>query len=442
MKSNTINANTEKVFFKYITKNPHWFDIVEPSFFKTPVIIFMYQIAREAYKSSERGKVPSDKELYQRADLEDPSKNYSRETIKMILTSNIDNLSEEDYIIPLLSDWSLRNKFSIEYVKTARLAKEIRDEDLSKDDMEAKMDEIQGILDKARVSMVDGSQYPSSFDDPEAHYQEIPSNRISTGYKLLDDMLGGGWHKKTLNLFAGMSGSGKSLWMNNIAANAVRDGYNVLYVSLEMSEEKVMKRMGTNLLSIKADEYDAISRDSHAMSERVRRWRNSRDKMVEKPFGKFWVEDMPKATPADVDRLIELIEKREGVKIHMVCVDYTQIMSINGSKNMSMFEKGKEIAEQLRAIAMKRDLVMISGNQISKDQYEANRASLADLSESKAYGDTADFVFYIIRTEPMKQQSKYGLQGLKFRSTAFSTDRIFFDLNEDFLRIENDTISL
>lgn len=440
-KSNA-NTNTEKVLYQYIRERPEWFSQIEPSFFETPLLSFMYRITRDAYLTSHSGRVPSQTEIRDLCVLEDPSGNYPKDAIVTVLKSSIDDYSEVDFILPKIYAWAAKKRFYSGYAKTLEIVKEIRDTDLTLDEIEERKKKIKEMLDAAQMLNLDSDNTIASLRDPEAHFQPLPTDRISTGYPLLNEMLGGGWRKKTLNLLAGMSGSGKSLWMCNFAANAVRDGKNVLYISLEMSREEVMKRVGSNLFSLNIDEFDAASRDSHRMRQIIRSWENSRDTSIgQTPFGELWVEELPKGNAADVDRIIEAVQRKSDKKIEMVFVDYTQIMSTITKGQVSMFEKGKEIAEDLRAIAMRRDLCMVSANQISKDQYEANRMSLADLSESKAYGDTADFVFAIIRTEAMKEAKKYALQGLKFRSTSFNTDRIFFDLNEEYLRIENDRIA-
>ena len=111
----------------------------------------------------------------------------------------------------------------------------------------------------------------SDFDDIDAHVQDIKRNKISTGWSNLDDLLGGGWDKKTLNIIAGGSNSGKSLWLTNVAVNAANQGKNVVYFSLEMSESKIMKRLVSIRLKIPIDEYDDRSKDKSYMQDKLKK---------------------------------------------------------------------------------------------------------------------------------------------------------------------------
>lgn len=238
--------------------------------------------------------------------------------------------------------------------------------------------------------------------------------------------------------------SHNSLWMQNFAVNSANSGYNVLYITLEMSVKKTLKRLGSMRLKVPIDKYDELSSDTEFMKKRIANLHSqgTGNDLFEsgrsgKIITKFYAAGT--ATIQDFDSLIKKIKERKGLDINMVVVDYITLMApVRGlGIESNLYLKGKHLAEGLRAIAAKYELTMVTGMQIAKDAWNSTDITLDKIPESKAIAETADTFFAIIRTEDMKRQNIYRLKMLKQRDGDFSKSQIRFDLNPKYLTIEN-----
>jgi replicative DNA helicase len=283
----------------------------------------------------------------------------------------------------------------------------------------------------------------SDFDDPEQHLQDQSKYKVKTGFPSLDHILGGGWDVQTLNILMGMSNAGKSLWMQNFAVRAANLGYNVLYVTLEMSEKKVMKRLGSMRLHIPINEYDNLSKDSEMIRKKIANLSKSTggsdlfEKKVGKIITKFWAAGTIQTT--DIDNYIQKLKEKKGIKINLLIVDYIALVAVpKNSGGDNLYTKGKFVAEGLRALAAKWNLPVITAVQLAKDAWNSSDLTLESVPESKAIVETCDTFFGIIRTEEMRRQNIYRFKLLKQRDGDFLKSQIKLDLNPVYLTLEND----
>lgn len=239
--------------------------------------------------------------------------------------------------------------------------------------------------------------------------------------------------------------SHNSMWLNNIAANAANDGINVLFITLEMSWRKVMKRLGSMRLKINADEYEEKSKDAIFMKQRLN---NLKSQVVGSLFnsqpGKIFVKkfNTSDCTVTDIDNYIKKFEEVKKLKVGMVVVDYINIMSIEKGFDITnmLYLKGKHLAEGLRRIADKYDCAVITATQTDKAVWGASDIKLADIPESKAIADTSDSVWGIIRNPEMKRNNVYRLKILKLRDGEHHEEQIRFEFNTKFLTMENEVL--
>lgn len=238
--------------------------------------------------------------------------------------------------------------------------------------------------------------------------------------------------------------SHNSLWMQNLSIRSADNGFNVLYITLEMSEKKVMKRVGSMRLKIPINDYDNVSRDTEYMKNKLKSFHNSgnsKDNIFEKNVGKiytkFWAAGT--ATVADFDNYIQKLKDKRGIKINLIIVDYITLIAPNkGSNSDNLYTKGKHLAEALRALASKWKVPVISGIQVAKGAWNSTDITLESIPESKAIAETADTFFAIIRTEEMKRANMYRLKLLKQRDGDFSRSTVKLELNTKYLTLEND----
>jgi hypothetical protein len=237
--------------------------------------------------------------------------------------------------------------------------------------------------------------------------------------------------------------SHNSLWMQNFAVKSADLGYNVLYITLEMSERKVMKRLGSMRLRIPINDYDKLSLDTELIKRKIKNLSNSDQaggdlfgKNMGKIISKFWAAGT--TTIQDIDRYIQKLEEKKGIKIHLIIVDYITLIAPPKGSNDTLYTKGKNLAEGLRAIADKYKSPVITGMQVAKGAWNATNITLESVPESKAIAETADTFFAIIRTEEMKRQNIYRFKLLKQRDGDFLKSQVKINLNPTFLLLEND----
>lgn len=236
--------------------------------------------------------------------------------------------------------------------------------------------------------------------------------------------------------------SHNSLWMQNFAVQSANMGHNVLYITLEMSERKVMKRLGAMRLHIPINDYDTLSKDTDMIKKKIAALSRSEggdlfEKKVGKIITKFWAAGT--ATVADFDNYIQKLKEKRDLKIDMIVVDYiTLIAATKGAIADNLYTKGKALAEGLRAIGAKWGCPVITGVQVAKDAWNSADITLESVPESKAIAETADTFFAIIRTEEMKRQNLYRFKLLKQRDGDFSRSQIRLNLNPTYLTLEND----
>jgi len=238
--------------------------------------------------------------------------------------------------------------------------------------------------------------------------------------------------------------SHNSLWMQNFASKAADLGYNVLFISLEMSERKVIKRLGSMRLAIPINDYDKASKDVDMIKKKISRLGAQKegsdlfgDKKVGKIITKFWAAGT--ATVNTFDDYIQTLKEKKDIKIDFLIVDYiTLIAPIKGSGADSLYTKGKQLAEGLRAIGAKYSFPVLTAVQVAKDAWNSSDITLESVPESKAIAETADTFFAIIRTEDMKRQNLYRFKLLKQRDGDFLKSQIKINLNPTFLTLEDD----
>ena len=437
-----MTISLEKIFFAFILKRKRYLDIVEPNYFKNSEIQFVYNIIRKYNLKNREAEIPHPKQILEMVQLEDRDGLITKEILKAMLTVNLEEYDEDNFIVPKINAWILSNKLK---TGTVDIIDETRNLD-NKTDFDSVLEsayKIREIVDQmSNVNFADDEDLGSDFDDAENHSQDSSKYKIRSGFDTVDYMLGGGWDIGTLNLLMAQTSGGKSLWMQNFAVKSANFGYNVLYITLEMSERKVMKRLGAMRLKIPINDYDEVSKNTDLIKKKIEGLRNSSDNDIfEKKLGKiitkFWAAGT--TTVHDFDSYIQKLKEKKGIKIDLVIVDYiTLIATPKGTVGDNLYTKGKSLAEGLRAIAAKWKIPVISAIQVAKDAWNAADITLEQIPESKAIAETADTFFCIIRTEEMRRQNLYRFKLLKQRDGDFSRSQLKVNLNPTYLTLEND----
>ena len=273
-----------------------------------------------------------------------------------------------------------------------------------------------------------GSTY---FADPMARLDRIKdnSNIVPTGWPSFDEKLYGGFARGSLNIFCGGSGSGKSLWMQNLALNWVEAGYNVLYVTLELSQDLTDFRIDHMVSGMTRSE---IYRDSmRAAALITAAGRATKGTLTTKKFTEAGT------TCNDLRAYLKEFQIQRGHAPDMILVDYLDLMYPNSAKvdPSNLFVKDKFVSEELRSIAGDYNIPLVTASQLNRQSVESSEFDHSHIAGGISKINTADNVFAILYTTSMREKGEYELQFLKTRSAAAVGHKIKMAIDAGTLRI-------
>lgn len=292
-----------------------------------------------------------------------------------------------------------------------------------------KYDPVEKIIkDAVQISLTKdmGTDY---FEDPRTRLLKIKSNngQVSTGWPTLDQKLFGGMNRGELNIFAGGSGSGKSLFMQNIALNWLISGLNGVFLTLELSEELTAMRMDAMAANMSTKE---IFKDLDTLEMKI--------KMLGKKSGKLRIKYMPAQSNVNQIRAyLKELEIQTGVKTDFIMVDYLDlVMPVSAKVSPSdLFVKDKYVSEELRNLAREFNILMITASQLNRSAVEEVEFDHSHISGGISKINTADNVFGIFTSRAMKERGRYQIQLMKTRSSSGVGTKIDLEFDMESLRI-------
>ena len=284
------------------------------------------------------------------------------------------------------------------------------------------------IKDAVQISLTKdmGTDY---FADPKARINKYfnSGGQVSTGWPQMDKILYGGFSRGELNIFAGGSGSGKSLVMMNIALSWLQAGLSGVYVSLELSEELCALRTDAMLSGMSTKD---IRRDIDTAELKV--------KLVSKKAGQYRVKALPaQSTVNDIRSYIKEVQVQTGLKVDFMMVDYLDLLmpvSAKVSPN-DLFVKDKYVSEELRNLAKELNVLFVTASQLNRSAVEEIEFDHSHISGGISKINTADNVFGIFTSRAMRERGKYQIQCMKSRSSTGVGMKIDLDYNIETMRI-------
>ena len=269
------------------------------------------------------------------------------------------------------------------------------------------------------------------FADPRARLMHLKTSngQNSTGWPVLDQKLYGGFNKGELQIFAGGSGSGKSLFMQNLSVNWLLQGLSGVYITLELSEELSAMRIDSMLTDTKAKE---VFKDLDNVEMKV--------KMKQKTSGKFRIKYMPaQSTVNDLRAYIKELQIQTGMKIDFMCVDYLDLlMPVSAKVSPSdLFVKDKYVSEELRNLAKEFDLIFVTASQLNRSAVEEIEFDHSHISGGISKINTADNVFGIFTSRSMRERGQYQIQLMKTRSSSGVGQKVELAFDIETLRISD-----
>jgi KaiC/GvpD/RAD55 family RecA-like ATPase len=287
------------------------------------------------------------------------------------------------------------------------------------------------IKDAVQISLQKdmGTDY---FHDPKGRINKYfnSGGQVSTGWPQLDRLLYGGFSRGELNIFAGGSGSGKSLVMMNLALNWLQQGMSGVYVSLELSEELTCLRSDAMLTAMSTKD---IRKDIDSTELKV--------KMVSKKAGQYRVKAMPaQSNVNDIRAYLKEVQIQTGIKVDFVMVDYLDlVMPVSVKVNPNdQFIKDKYVSEELRNLAKELGVLLVTASQLNRSAVEEVEFDHSHIAGGISKINTADNVFGIFTSRAMKERGVYQIQCMKSRSSTGVGQKIDLTYNIETMRITDD----
>ena len=357
--------------------------------------------------------------------------NYSEEYSTMPTVEQIK--AETGQEIDLLDDIAKHNDWFIDEFETFCRHKAIERAIVNSADLleEGKYGEVETtIKDAVQIGLARslGTDY---FHDPRKRLQVLKDNngQITTGWKDLDNKLYGGINRGEVTIFAGGSGSGKSLFMQNMSLNWAEAGMNVVYLTLELSEELSAMRI-----------------DAMATDKSTRRIFKELDdvelkvKTIGKKSGMLRIKYMSSgSTINDVRAYLKELQIVTGKNVDCICIDYLDLL-MPATKKVNpgdLFIKDKYVTEEIRNFAMESETVVVTASQLNRSAVEEVEFDHSHIAGGISKIQTADNVIGIFTSNAMRERGQYQLQLLKTRSSSGVGSKINLVFDRDSLRISN-----
>jgi len=423
-------AEFEKIFLLFAMENPNYLENVKRGFFSIKEIDVLGAITKAYYDRYKQ--IPTKEQLWMMAmqkEVDIKEDFYDKIFEKPLSKYDIDWVKNtaESWILWKNLDSSLTD--TLEYVSTQKVTP----------------DNVGTIVNTVKDLIVKRNSV--SFDDDlgldffsAADHELGKDETITTNYNFMDKLIGG-YGKQSLNVYVAPPNAGKSLIMCHDAAEYLKKGKNVLYITLEMSPKKIFKRVGSKVFGIPISEYDQKSRNREFMESKIKKLKS------ESLFGlgQFRAKEYPSAsaTPEDIEAYVQKVEETTGIKFDVLIIDYINILRDRRNPNTeNTYLKIKNISEDLRALAQRQDLVIITATQTNRSGIDSSEVTMSSIAESAGLSHTADNIIAIIQTPDMNLDRIYWLKLLKVRDGAGKHTKCKFNIDYEFMTLSETDVVL
>ena len=320
----------------------------------------------------------------------------------------LNGLSQEehdlDWIVDTTEKWCQERAIYLSLMESVKIA-DGQDEKRDKGAIPQILSDALGVSFDQNVGHDYLQNYEERFDFYHKKEEKIPFD-----LEFFNRITKGGLPNKTLNIALAGTGVGKSLFMCHVASSVLLQGKNVLYITLEMAEEKIAERIDANLLNVPIQKLAELPR---IMFE------NKISKLSKKTQGKLIIKEYPTAAAhvGHFKSLLNELELKRNIKPDIIFIDYLNICASQRYKGsiVNSYTYVKAIAEELRGLAVEAGVPIVSATQTTRSGYGSSDVDLTDTSESFGLPATADLMFALISTEELEEQNQIMVKQLKNR---------------------------
>ena len=345
-------------------------------------------------------------------------KDINDDTFKEVTTYLKDISTEpvqEDWLVDSTEKWCKERAIYLALVESISIA--------DGHDIKKGVDAIPSILSDALAVGFDnhvGHDYLEDYEERFDFYHR-KEDKIEFDLELFNKITKGGLPNKTLNIALAGTGVGKSLFMCHVASSVLLQGKNVLYITLEMAEEKIAERIDANLLNIPVQQLTDIPRQM---------FESKVTKLSEKTQGSLIIKEYPTAAAhsGHFKGLLNELALKKSFKPHIIFIDYLNICASSryrAGSNVNSYSYIKAIAEELRGLAVETDVPIVSATQTTRSGYSNSDVDLTDTSESFGLPATADLMFALISTEELEEVNQIMVKQLKNRYNDLNRNKRF-----------------
>ena len=340
-------------------------------------------------------------QLEGRDDLNETEIKESRDVVSLFTDDKVDN----QWLVDTTEKWCRDRAIYLALMESISLAD-------GKDDKKGR-DAIPSILSDALAVSFDnhiGHDYLEDYEDRYESYHR-KEERIEFDLDLFNKITKGGIPNKTLNIALAGTGVGKSLFMCHVASSVLLQGKNVLYITLEMAEEKIAERIDANLLNVNIQNITDLPKPM--FEKKVH-------KLKKKTQGELIIKEYPTASAhsGHFKALLNELSLKKSFKPDIIFIDYLNICASSryrANSNVNSYSYIKAIAEELRGLAVEANLPILSATQTTRSGYGSSDVDLTDTSESFGLPATADLMFALISTEELEGLNQIMVKQLKNR---------------------------
>ena len=373
-------------------------------------------------------KVPS----YQAVNIQVQERNDLTEgvynEIEKFLDKHIEPISKVEFLVNKTEQWCQERAIVNAVYQAVNI--------IGGDDKKMPMTALPDILSKAIGTSFDKSVGHDFMNDIENRWDfyHRKEDKIPSGLEHFDYILRGGFPSKTLGVLMAGTGVGKSLFMCSLSANLIESGHNVLYITMEMAEEKIAQRIDQNLLNLTAEELDVIAKDSF-----IKRF----DNVKMKTKGNLIVKEYPtkSAHSGHFKALLKELKQKKDFVPDLICIDYLNICgSATAPKGANSYTEVKSTAEELRGMAMEFEVPILTATQTNRTGYSDADMDVTSVSESFGLPMTADYMFGISTNDKLRDEGMVRFTQLKNRF-GDPSDRRNWLLGVDYAKMRVQDIS-
>ena len=322
----------------------------------------------------------------------------------------IDNLDRDqyndDWLIETTEKWCKEKAIYLALMESVKIA-DGQDKTRTKDAIPSIMSEALGVCFDEHV----GHDYIKDSDDRYDFYHK-KEEKIPFDIEYLNKITKGGLPNKTLNIALAGTGVGKSLFMCHVASSVLLQGRNVLYITMEMAEEKIAERIDANLLDIPIQQLTSPLLTKEKYSSKLL-------ELTKKTQGKLIIKEYPTASAhvGHFKALLNELSMKKGFSPDIIFIDYLNICASSRYKGtiVNSYTYVKAIAEELRGLAVESNVPIVSATQTTRAGFGSSDPDLTDTSESFGLPATADLMLALISNEEMEEMGQIMIKQLKNR---------------------------